>query len=408
MEVMGSPSILFVHKNFPAQFGSLGTQLRETGWQVTFLTAKKNAASGTCRIAHFDEPRKARAGNHPYVEDLEGTVLLAEEVSKGLFKLNREGYRPDIIMAHSGLGAAFVAKDLWPSACYIPYCEWWQRFPQASTHFLTGKTPGDDVRLRQRFRNVPKLLDFECCDRALCPTQFQTDQFPVRLRTLITVIHDGIDTVSHAPAPERPLTIGNYVVADMPEIVTYATRGMEPHRGFPQFIRALHILQQRRPKLHALIAGSDRVAYGNPLPEGDSWKKRMLAECALDMSRTHFTGRLPREDYLKVLQVSNAHVYLTVPFVLSWSMLEAMSTGCALVGSNTEPVREFIRHGENGLLADFHSPEGIADAIEWLLENRAEAARLGAQARALIQAEYDLDRVFQRKLRWFHGAIGVR
>jgi glycosyltransferase involved in cell wall biosynthesis len=197
-------------------------------------------------------------------------------------------------------------------------------------------------------------------------------------------------------------------LAEMPEIVTYATRGMEPQRGFPQFMRALANLQTQRPGLHAIIVGDDRVAYGRQLPEGETWKSRMLAECDLDMSRTHFTGLLPRGDYIRVLQASQAHVYLTVPFVLSWSMLEAMSVGCPLVAADVAPVTEVVTHDREGVLIDFRKPGRIEAAVTALLDAPETAARLGANARALILERYELETTVAAKIAMLEAALGPR
>lgn len=404
---MTAPKILFVHSNFPAQFGFLGLRLKGAGWDCAFATARADTTSDTFRIIPFKEGRDITKGIHPYVANLERGVIRGQNAARAFYAARREGYEPDIVMAHSGWGVGLFAKDVWPHACYIPYCEWWYNFPPVDASFLSDFEPTDDMQLRQRIRNSPMLIDLEASDRALCPTRFQAAQFPPRLQVLLSVIHDGVDTKAHAPAPARPAEVAGLDTRPeaMPEIVTYATRGMEPQRGFPEFMRALEILQKRRPGLHALITGTDRVAYGKPLPEGDSWKKRMLAECDLDLSRTHFTGHLTRLDYIKVLQVSDAHVYLTVPFVLSWSMLEAMSAGVALVASDVEPVREFVTDGVHGRLVDFHSPQAIADAVEAMLEDRAATAAMRAAARERIVTGYDLETVFAQKQVWLSDAL---
>jgi glycosyltransferase involved in cell wall biosynthesis len=299
-------------------------------------------------------------------------------------------------------------RDIWPDALYIPYVEWWYRWTLVDMQFLGELPDSQDTLLRQRIRNAPTLLDFAIADFAITPTQYQAAQFEPRERALLEVIHDGVDTRLAAPAAEPPARIAGLDVAAMPEIVTYATRGMEPQRGFPQFMRALEILQKRRPGLHAIVVGEDRVAYGKKLVEGDSWKKRMLAELDLDLARVHFTGPLPRPDYHAVLQVTNAHVYLTVPFVLSWSMLEAMSTACPMVVSDTDPVREFMDHGETGLMADFHDPRAIAEATERLLDDRADARRFGAAARARIVERYELEDIARRKRAMLEEALAAR
>lgn len=405
---MPAPRILFAHTNFPAQFGFLGQRLARAGWDCGFATARKGVESQVFRLFRFEEGRDVTPKVHPYVAPLERAVIKGQQAARAMMAARRDGWRPDIVMAHSGWGAGMFAKDIFPQAVFIPYCEWWYRYPPVDSVFLGDHEANEDARLRQRIRNAPILIDLEASDRALAPTRFQAAQFPPRLGALLSVIHDGVDTAGHAPAPVRPERIGTLDLTAMPEIVTYATRGMEPQRGFPAFMRALAILQAARPRLHAIVVGEDRVAYGRPLPEGESWKRRMLAECALDPGRTHFTGLLPRPDYMRVLEATDAHVYLTAPFVLSWSMLEAMSTAVPLVASDVEPVREFVTHGETGLLADFHDPAAIAAAVARLLDNRAEAARLGAAARAAIVAGYDLETVFAQKRRWLEEALGAR
>lgn len=402
---MVAPKILFCHTNFPAQFGFLGHRLAEAGWEVAFATARKGTESQVFRILPFDDGRDVTRGLHQYVANLEKAVIRGQHAARAFYTARKEGYRPDIVMAHSGWGAGLFAKDVWPETCYIPYFEWWYNYPPVDSSFMPDWEPDEDSRLRQRIRNTPLLLDFNAADLRLAPTRFQADQFPEHMRPGMTVIHDGVDTDAHAPAPERPASVAGLDTAAMPEIVTYATRGMEPQRGFPEFMRALALLQKRRPKLHAIVVGEDRVAYGKALPKGETWKGRMLAELDLDLSRVHFTGHLPRPDYLRVLQVSDAHVYLTVPFVLSWSMLEAMSAGVRLVAADVAPVREFVTDGVEGLLVDFHKPQLIANAVERLLDDRAEAARLAAAARNRIVEGYRLDKIFRDKRRWLEDAI---
>ncbi|MEO0621737.1 MAG: glycosyltransferase [Pseudomonadota bacterium] len=403
---MAAAKILFCHTNFPAQFGFLGHRLAQAGWEVAFATAREGVSSKVFRILPFADGRDNTRGIHQYVSNLERAVIRGQQAARAFYTARTEGYTPDIVMAHSGWGAGLFAKDVWPETCFIPYFEWWYRYPPVDSSFMPDWKPDEDSRLRQRIRNTPLLLDFEAADQRIAPTEFQADQFPPHMRTKMTVIHDGVDTDAHAPAPERPTQVAGLDTGAMPEIVTYATRGMEPQRGFPEFMRALALLQKRRPQLHAIIVGEDRVAYGKPLPEGESWKKRMLAELDLDLSRVHFPGHLPRPDYLSVLQVSDAHVYLTVPFVLSWSMLEAMSAGVRLVAADVAPVREFVTDGETGLLVDFHSPQRIANAVERQLDDRDAASRMAAAARAHIVETYRLDRVFEDKRRWLESAIG--
>ncbi|CAN0474628.1 unnamed protein product, partial [Phaeothamnion confervicola] len=218
-----------------------------------------------------------------------------------------------------------------------------------------------------RSRNAALLADLVSCDAGICPTQFQKEQFPPCFHDKLCVIHDGIDTEFHKPDSEMRLEFPGTGRID--ELITYVARGMEPYRGFPEFINVLDIILQDRPRTHAVIVGEDRVAYGAKLPEGDSYKKRALEQHKLDWSRVHFPGLLPRPQYLKVLQASSVHAYLTVPFVLSWSMLEAMSSGCAIVASDVAPTQEIAAHDFSALrLVDARDQAAFAKAIMALLD----------------------------------------
>ncbi len=195
------------------------------------------------------------------------------------------------------------------------------------------------------------------------------------------------------------MKVGDLDLSDAKEIVTYATRGMEPYRGFPQFVEAVGKLQKSRPDMHAVIVGQDRVAYGRKLPDGKTFKQKMLEETDLDPSRIHFTGLLPYGDYLKVLQASHAHVYMTVPFVLSWSLIESMATGCLIVASDTEPVREVIKDGKQGLLTDFFDTDLLAERLAEALDNREKLAHLRRGAREVVLKGYAHKDMLNKQIR---------
>jgi glycosyltransferase involved in cell wall biosynthesis len=242
----------------------------------------------------------------------------------------------------------------------------------------------------------------------VCPTRFQAAQFPDWIRSRLTVVHDGIDTELHSPGDGGRAILARWGVPADAEVLTSITRGMEPHRGFPEIMRALAALQKRRPRLHALIGGEDRVAYGAQLPAGESWKQRMLAELDLDLTRVHFTGLLPRRDMVEVMRASDVHVYLTVPFVLSWSLLDAMSVGCLVVASDTEPVREFLADGRTGLLCPLNDWQALAARAEQALDAPEAHAGLRRRARASIVDTLDARRVvYPRKLKWLSGMMAT-
>ncbi|WP_048320741.1 glycosyltransferase, partial [Crocosphaera watsonii] len=216
------------------------------------------------------------------------------------------------------------------------------------------------------------------------------------------VRHDGVDTNYFHPKPGAKLVLQNknLDLSEVDEIVTYVARGMEPYRGFPQFMEAVSILLKKRPNCHVVIVGDDRVAYGRSLPEGESYKKLMLDTYDYDLARLHFTGSLPYSQYLQVIQASSVHVYLTRPFVLSWSMLEVMSTGGLVLGSKTPPVEEVIEDGVNGLLVDFFAIDRIVERIEEVLDHPDKMANLRVKARETIQEKYDLSRLLPEHIDW--------
>jgi glycosyltransferase involved in cell wall biosynthesis len=256
-----------------------------------------------------------------------------------------------------------------------------------------------DNAARIHSKNIPLLMDLATSDWGQVPTRFQRTQIPAVFHSKLSLLHDGVDTDFFRPNPDAVKKIGNLDLTHAGEILTYATRGMEPYRGFPEFMRAAAMLMKRRPKLHVVVVGEDRVAYGARLPDGEGWGKRMVAELKPDPERLHFTGPLAYGDYVKVLQFSTVRAYLTVPFVLSWSLIESLACGGLVVGSDTAPVREVIRHGETGFLAPFGDPEAFARQIEEVLDNAPEFQDIRNAARKLALEKYALKKLLPRQLR---------
>ena len=400
------PRILFAHKNFPAQFGVLGDWLAGQGWEVAFLTQRSGASHPAMRVVTCADHREPAADGHRYARPLEASVITGQAFARAAVGLGAD-FVPDIVMPHAGWGVGIFLKDVWPRAAVIPYFEWYYTWPYVDrTPYDADNADPLDARARTRMRNAPIWADFSAADRALCPTRFQAAQFPPYLRERLTVMHDGIDTAVHSPGTGGRAILARWGVPEDAEVLTSITRGMEPHRGFPETMRAIARLQKTRPKLHALIGGEDRVAYGAALPEGESWKRRMLAELDLDLARIHFTGLVSRVDMVEILRASDVHVYLTVPFVLSWSLLDAMSTGCLVVASDTAPVREFMTDGRTGLLVPPDDPAALAAKIAAVLDAPAGYARLRAAARARIVESLDAHRVvWPKKLAWLTQAL---
>ena len=404
-------NILFLHQNFPAQFRHLATVLsRQPDNQVVFLTAAERGEIQGVRKVVFKPSREANPATHHYLKGMERAILEGQAAYRAGVALKQQGFRPDLVYGHSGWGSPMFMKDLFPQSPLMCYFEWFYHAHGADTDFDPSSQVTADDECRLRISNAAILSDLYSCDFGLSPTQWQKSQFPREYAPKIAVLHDGVDTEYFRPQANGKLSLPSLELDldEHREIVTYVARGMEPYRGFPQFMETLALLQKRRPKLQAIIVGADRVAYGKALPNGKSYKQLMLERLNLDLSRVHFTGLLPYPEYLKVLQASSVHVYLTRPFVLSWSMLEAMSAGCVIVGSGTQPVQEVIRDGENGLLTDFFSPTAIAGRVEEALDDRQAMERIRANARETIIERYDLKKLLPRHIELMRRVAGTK
>ncbi|MBN3926010.1 glycosyltransferase family 4 protein [Nostoc sp. NMS4] len=395
--------ILFLHPNFPSQFRNLAIVLgKDPNCQVVFGTNRQEGEIPGVFKAIYTPSREAAPQTHHYVRNLENAVLTAQAVYRVAEKLKSEGFFPDIVYGHSGWGPTLFMKDVFPKAELLCYFEWFYHAHGSDADFDPNDPLNADDECRIRVKNAPILTDLYSCDRGLSPTHWQRQQFPKEYHSKMTVIHDGVDTKYFVPKPDAKLVLPkiNLDLSHVEELITYVGRGMEPYRGFPQFMETVALIQQRRPKCHVVVVGEDRVAYGKNLPDGQTYKQLMLEKLSLDLSRLHFTDRLPYNEYLQVLQASSAHVYLTRPFVLSWSMLEVMAAGCLLIASKTQPVLEVVQDGVNGLLVDFFSPQNIANRIEEALDNPQEMKAIRANARETILKRYDLAKLLPQHLQW--------
>ena len=400
--------ILFLHSNFPAQFRHLAEVLaKDNHNRVLFGTASKEGQIPGVYKFIYNTSRKPHHETHHYIKPLENAVLQGQAVYRALDKLKKDGFTPDVIYGHSGWGPTLFIKDIFPQAKLLCYFEWFYRDKGSDVGFDPAEPVTADDRLRIRIKNTPILTDLYSCDAGLCPTLWQRNQFPKEYHNKLNVLHDGIDTQYFSPQKGKKLILPSIGLdlSDVKEIVTYVSRGMEPYRGFPQFMESVSLLQKRRKNCHVVVVGEDRVAYGRSLPDGKTFKQLMLETLDLDLSRLHFTGRLSYPQYLQVLRASSAHVYLTRPFVLSWSMLEAMSTGCLIIASNTPPVTEVINDSVNGILVDFFSPQDIVEKLENVLDNPDEMEALRMNARKTIIEKYRLDDLLPKHLEWIRNSI---
>lgn len=387
--------LLFAHQNFPGQYLHLAHHLgAQTGNEVAFLTQRKDGALLGVKKVVYTPKRKPSRQTHHYLRETEAGVLNGQEVARAALSLKNAGFVPDVMLGHNGWGEIWYLKDIYPKTPLIGYFEFFYRPEGADIEFEPGVSEQLDTAPRLRTKNVGNLLGLEAADLGQCPTRWQQSLYPERYRSMLRVVHEGIDTRVVKPNPSAKLRLpgSKRELTAQDEVVTYVARNLEPYRGFQSFMRSLPAILSRRPNAHVIIVGGNEVSYGMRLPEGKTYREEMLKELgdSLDLRRVHFLGRVPYPTFLTVLQVSRAHVYLTYPFVLSWSMLEALSAGCLVIGSKTAPVEEVLRHGENGLLVGFFDTAGIADAVVDALAHPEAHRALREQARRSIIEEYDL------------------
>lgn len=414
-------TILFVHQNFPAQFKFLAPALVRKGYRVAAMTMKKESPAvwEGVELIVYSPARGTTAQVHPWVSDFETKTIRGEACFRAALKLRQEGLLPDVIVAHPGWGESLFLKEVWPQARLGIYCEFFYGARGLDVGFDPEFPATDEGEVcRLRLKNLNNLLHFEIADAGISPTQWQASTFPQPFRDRITVIHDGIDTDAVVPNPGASLRLksasGQTVTLNRStEVITFVNRNLEPYRGYHTMMRALPALLARRPQARVLIVGGSDVSYGARPPQGKSWKDIYSAEVRplisdADWSRVHFVGNLPYAQFVVMLQLSTVHVYLTYPFVLSWSLLEAMSAGCAIVASNTPPLQEAIRHDDTGVLIDFFSPSELTESVCELLEDAPRRAHLGRQARAFARTHYDLASVcLPRQLEWVETLTAV-
>ncbi|TNC14371.1 glycosyltransferase [Methylobacterium terricola] len=389
--------VLFVHQNFPGQYRHVAPALAaRPGTEVVALGINPAPALPGMRHVRYAVPGRSTPGIHPLAANFETATLRSEAAARAGLALKAEGFAPDVICGHSSWGETLFLKDVWPRARLLTFAEFYYGATGADSGFDPEFPAPEGDALRTRARNTGQLVAFEASDRLVSPTAWQASRIPAVFRDRLSVIHDGIDTDFLRLDPAARVTLGRdrLSLGAGDEVVTFVNRNLEPYRGYHSFMRALPEILRRRPRARAVIVGGSDTSYGAKPPAGRTWREIFLDEMKadLDLSRVHFVGQIPYRDYVDLMRVSAVHVYLTYPFVLSWSMLEAMALGACLVGSATPPVEEVIRDRENGLLVDFFSPAAIARAVCGVLADPGAVAPLRAAARRSALA-YDLKRV---------------
>jgi glycosyltransferase involved in cell wall biosynthesis len=388
-------NLLFVHQNFPGQFKHLAPHFARAGHLVQALAIDGAGLPGI-ETQRYKPGRSTNRQTHPWAQEFETKVIRGEACAAAALKLKAQGFVPDVIVANPGWGESLFLKDVWPGARLLAMIEFYYAARGLDFDFdpeFSSRDLARDAKLRAK--NAHLLMALEDMDWGLSPTQFQRDTVPAAYRERVSVIFEGIDTAVVRPDPAASFTANACTLRAGDEVVTFVNRNLEPYRGYHVFMRALPEILRRRPNAIALIVGGDGVSYGASAPAGKSWKQIFLDEVKerLDLGRVFFLGRIPYADYLKVLQVSACHVYLTYPFVLGWSCIEALSAGCLVVGSRTPPVEEVIEHGANGLLVNFFDTAALANSVVECLANPKHFTALRAAARRTAIERYDLAQI---------------
>jgi len=393
--------ILFVHNNFPAQFNNIVKELASRPeFELAAIGCETSRNMAGVKLVRYRTPAGEPAA-HAFARRFEHECRRGEQVMYAAYDLIEAGFIPDVIFVHPGWGENLPLKTLFPDAKIVVYCEFFYRTSGQDFGFDPEfPASGVDGRIELEARNASTLLGLTQSDRGLSPTYWQFSTYPKEFKSKIAVIHEGVDTEALRPDDNAALMLptGRLLTRE-DKVVTYCARNLEPTRGFHIFMRALPQILRRQSEAQIVVIGGDGVSYGRRPPRDSSWKAAMLREVGtqLDFDRVHFLGRLPFDVYVSALQASSVHVYLTYPFVLSWSLLEAMSCGCVVVVSDTAPVREVVNE-RNGVLVPFFSRDILAEEICSILERPENHKAKRIAARRTIESHYDAKRVCVPKL----------
>jgi glycosyltransferase involved in cell wall biosynthesis len=415
--------VLYVHQNFPAQFGHIARHLVDKlGWTCSFVSQTPGGVVAGINKIEYKIRGGATKQNHFCSRTFENTVWHCDAVYRAM--KDRPDVKPDLIVGHSGFGSTLFLRELYPTVPIVNFFEYYYlpHDPDSDMDFRRdlGWATSELKYLRSRCRNAMILLDLQNCQAAYTPTEFQKSRFPAECHSKLQVIFDGVDRSTYhgydeslrPPVDQRgDRTLAGVHVPAGTRVVTYVSRGFESMRGFDVFMRTAKRIYEQFPDVVFLVVGTDKVAYGGDeefIAPHKTFKEWALAQEDYDLSRFHFLGRLNPADLGRLLASTDLHIYLTVPFVLSWSMMDAMSCGAVVLASSTAPVREMIRDGETGLLADFFDPDALASKAIEALRNPADFRPLGRSAEAMIVERYSLNAVLPQMLDIYEQAASSK
>ena len=386
---------LFVHQNMPGQYRELLTWLvQQGGHEILFLTQRRGLrlpGVTTVTYTSHHQPAKDAYGLSKDWEAAAGAGLGAALAARQMER--DQGFKPDIIIGHTGWGELLFMKEIWPDVPVIGFFEYFYRTSGGLVGFDPENPANDQAGFFAQARNTVPYASIEAVDQGHTPTLWQRDRFPPSFHDRMYTCHDGIRCDRLLPDANASVGLGRL---DQPltrddEVITYVARNMERARGFHIMMRALPQILATRPKARVLMIGGNETSYGVESSHPQGLRGEMEAELgdSVDWSRVHFLGKVPYEDLCRILRISRCHIYLTMPFVLSWSCIEAMSMGATMVATDVAPVREAISHGKTGLLIDFHDPSHLAKQVVEVLANPEDYAHLGVAARKHAIKHYD-------------------
>lgn len=391
--------VLLIHKGFPGQFKHLFLKLQQRGHEISVISKPKPKTLIPKGIAYTQYSIKK--GNSPdvnkFCREFETKIIRGEAVAKCADKLKSTGYYPDLILGHPGWGEMLFLRDIWPRCPQIHYLEFFYGVPGTDNDFEESmqRPLNWEERAYTRIKNAHLLSNMNSMEAGLTPTYFQHSLLPEWVKACTQVIHDGIDCDWLSPNNQARLIFKNgFILRSGMPIVTFINRTFEPYRGIHVFLESIKELQRLHSTFHTILVGEDTpfVSYGKSRTDGAGWLTILKKEYGpgLDWSRIHAVGKVTHTQLKTIYQISSAHVYLSYPFVLSWSMLEAMSCGCLVIGSDTAPVRELIKNGKNGILVPFSDAKQIKEQIHQALLYPSRYLAIKKEARRSIQDGYNL------------------
>jgi glycosyltransferase involved in cell wall biosynthesis len=380
--------ILFAHQGYLAQFKYLALAFARAGHEVIFMSAPvPGKLSGVKQVSYaLTQPAEA---SDPLLIDIVSALRYGRAARETAKQIRDEGFIPDVIVIHPGWGEGLFLRDVFPRSKMICFLEFFFS-PEGNFFDFEGKAPDLDTRAQLHMRNAPLLLALNESAWNISPTRWQKHLFPAVYQQRTTTIHEGVNIQKFVKRQGVEVETPNgSILRDGMEIVTFVARHLEPVRGLNSFMRAADLITKNRPKAHIAVVGREEGGYGVPPPNGTTHKEIILRELDLDLSRVHFFGCVDQSTVVRLLQLSKVHLFLTYPFLISWSVLEAMSCSCVVLGSDTGPVREIINDGVNGLLIDFFNHAKFAELACQVLESPKRFADLGEAARQSIVDNFD-------------------